>query len=59
MTFTTIAAVGTALYFFGFGAGFLFRPELADRLGLRWTNPQVALRSAATTAPCPGRSAHT
>ena len=39
MHFTTIVAVGTALYFFGFGAGFLFRPELADRLGLRWTNP--------------------
>ncbi|MEO6627232.1 MAG: DUF4345 family protein [Aquihabitans sp.] len=39
MNFTTIVAVGTALYFFGFGAGFLARPELADRLGLRWTNP--------------------
>lgn len=38
MSVHEFAAAATATYFFGFGAGFLFRPELADRLGLRWTN---------------------
>jgi hypothetical protein len=33
-------AVGVACgYFFVFGAAFLFRPELADQLGLKWVNP--------------------
>lgn len=26
-------------YFFGFGAAYVFRPELADQLGLQWVNP--------------------
>ena len=34
----TFAVLATSLYFVGFGAGFLVRPELADQLGLRWTN---------------------
>ena len=38
MPFVDVAAIGTALYFFGFGAGFVFKPELASRLGLAWTN---------------------
>lgn len=33
-------AVGAAIgYFFVFGAGFIFRPELVDRFGLRWDRP--------------------
>lgn len=38
MSVHEFAAAATAIYFFGFGAGFLFRPEFADRLGLRWVN---------------------
>lgn len=36
------ANIGVALscaYFFGFGAAYIFRPSLADQLGLAWVNP--------------------
>ena len=39
MTFVEFAAIATAVYFVGFGAGFLFRPEVVAKVGLRWTNP--------------------
>lgn len=39
MTFVEFAAVATAIYFFVFGAGFLVKPELVSRFGLRWTDP--------------------
>lgn len=39
MSFVEFAAVATAIYFFVFGAGFVVKPELIGRLGLRWTNP--------------------
>jgi len=38
MTLTGFAVGAAALYFFGFGAGFVFRPQLAEQLGLRWTS---------------------
>ena len=38
MAFADIAALLTALYFLGFGAGFVLRPELVQQFGLRWTN---------------------
>ena len=34
----SFAVIATSVYFIGFGAAFLVRPELADRLGLRWTS---------------------
>lgn len=37
MTLTDLAALATAGYFLVFGAGFLVRPALVSRLGLRWT----------------------
>jgi len=39
MTLTGFAVGAAALYFFGFGAGFVFRPAFADQLGLAWVNP--------------------
>ena len=39
MTFVEIAVAGTAIYFAVFGAGFLFKPELVARFGLRWADP--------------------
>lgn len=42
-----IAVVGSMIYFVGFGAGFVFRPEFAERLGLQWTN-----RSGRTEVRC-------
>jgi hypothetical protein len=38
MTLTGFAVGAAATYFFGFGAGFVFRPAFADQLGLAWTN---------------------
>ena len=38
MTFADIAALLTATYFAGFGIGFVLKPELVQRFGLRWTN---------------------
>lgn len=37
MTLAAAGALATATYFAVFGAGFVFRPALVDRLGLRWT----------------------
>ncbi len=39
MNAVDVAVLGATLYFFVFGAGFLFRPELAAELGLAWINP--------------------
>jgi hypothetical protein len=38
MTITELAVGAAALYFFVFGTGFVFRPELVDRFALRWTD---------------------
>ncbi len=38
MTDVQVAVYGAAIYFFGFGAGFVVRPEFADQLGLTWLN---------------------
>ena len=38
MTAAEFAAMATAIYFFGFGAGFLVRPELAQQMGLCFTD---------------------
>lgn len=39
MTLAAAAALATATYFVVFGAGFVVRPALVGRLGLRWTGP--------------------
>jgi hypothetical protein len=39
MTITELAVVAAAGYFFVFGAGFVFKPELVGRFALRWTDP--------------------
>jgi hypothetical protein len=39
MTLVGFAVGAAATYFFGFGAGFIFRPQFADQLGLQWVNP--------------------
>ncbi len=39
MTLVGFAVVAASLYFFGFGTGFIFRPQFADQLGLQWINP--------------------
>jgi hypothetical protein len=39
MSAAKIAVVASCVYFFGFGAAYLFRPQLADQLGLEWLNP--------------------
>lgn len=39
MTITEFAVVAAAGYFFVFGTGFVFRPELVERFALRWTDP--------------------
>ena len=38
MTITEFAVAAAAGYFFVFGTGFVFRPELVDRFALRWTD---------------------
>lgn len=38
MTITELAVGAAAGYFFVFGTGFVFRPELVDRFALRWTD---------------------
>jgi len=38
MTITELAVAAAAGYFFVFGSGFVFRPELVDRFALRWTD---------------------
>ena len=38
MTITELAVAAAAGYFFVFGTGFVFRPELVDRFALRWTD---------------------
>ena len=38
MTITELAVGAAAVYFFVFGTGFVFRPELVDRFALRWTD---------------------
>ncbi len=38
MTITELAVGAAAIYFFVFGTGFVFRPELVDRFALRWTD---------------------
>lgn len=38
MSMTSLAVYAACVYFVVFGAGFVFRPELADRLSLRWTS---------------------
>lgn len=37
MTTTELAVAAAAGYFFVFGTGFVFRPELVERFALRWT----------------------
>ena len=39
MSLASFTVDAAALYFVGFGAGFVVRPELADQLGLHWTSP--------------------
>ena len=39
MTGPEFAVYAAATYFVVFGAGFVLRPEFADRLGLKWTGP--------------------
>jgi hypothetical protein len=39
MTITELAVGAAAGYFFVFGTGFVFRPELVERFALRWTDP--------------------
>ena len=39
MTLTELAVLAAAGYFFVFGAGFVFKPELVERFALRWTDP--------------------
>ncbi len=39
MTITELAVGAAAGYFFVFGTGFVFRPELVGRFALRWTDP--------------------
>lgn len=39
MTAIDVAVVASAVYFAVFGAGFVFRPAFAERLGLTWTEP--------------------
>lgn len=38
MTITELAVAAAAGYFFVFGTGFVFRPELVERFALRWTD---------------------
>jgi hypothetical protein len=38
MDITELAVAAAAGYFFVFGTGFVFRPELVDRFALRWTD---------------------
>ena len=38
MSITELAVAAAAGYFFVFGTGFVFRPELVDRFALRWTD---------------------
>ncbi len=38
MTAPEIAVGAAAAYFLGFGTAFVFRPQLADQLGLSWVN---------------------
>lgn len=39
MTITELAVAAAAGYFFVFGTGFVFKPELVERFALRWTDP--------------------
>lgn len=39
MDITELAVLAAAGYFFVFGAGFVFRPELVERFALAWTAP--------------------
>ncbi len=38
MTVTELAVIAAAGYFFVFGTGFAFKPELVGRFALRWTD---------------------
>lgn len=38
MNLTTFAVIAAAGYFFVFGTGFVFKPELVERFALRWTD---------------------
>ncbi len=38
MDVTTLAVLAAAGYFAVFGTGFVFKPELAERFALRWTD---------------------
>lgn len=39
MKLADLTVIAACLYFFGFGVAYLFRPTMADILGLQWVNP--------------------